>query len=149
MLCHSQRYFTAGGLVPVSSSWRQAPWDSRSEFFIFQLNTCGYSHYVTSFLMRGCIYRLQLLLVLASLVILRSEFLRTHDHILLPQIRDSPNLEGQVPLFISLRSRVAQLYPEALGSDFIASYGSQGYGGGIRTHLNTGALCLVSFVLAI
>jgi hypothetical protein len=29
---------------------------------------------------------------------------------------DSPNLEGQVPLFISPRNRVAQLYPRALGS---------------------------------
>jgi hypothetical protein len=31
-------------------------------------------------------------------------------------IWDSPNLEGQVPVFISLRNRVAQLYPRALGS---------------------------------
>jgi hypothetical protein len=31
-------------------------------------------------------------------------------------IRDSPNLEGQVPVFISPRKRVAQLYPWALGS---------------------------------
>jgi hypothetical protein len=28
---------------------------------------------------------------------------------------DSPNQEGQVPVFISPRSRVAQLYPRALG----------------------------------
>jgi hypothetical protein len=27
----SQNYFTTGGLPPISSSWRQAPWDSRSE----------------------------------------------------------------------------------------------------------------------
>jgi hypothetical protein len=31
-------------------------------------------------------------------------------------IWDSPNLEGQVPVFISPRNRVAQLYPRALGS---------------------------------
>jgi hypothetical protein len=30
-------------------------------------------------------------------------------------IRDSPNLEDQVPVFISPRNRVAQLYPRALG----------------------------------
>jgi hypothetical protein len=42
------------------------------------------------------------------------------------QIRDSPNLEGQVPIFISPRDRVAQLYP-------------QGYGGGIRTRLLSGS----------
>jgi hypothetical protein len=46
--------------------------------------------------MRGRVYRLQLLLVLASAVILRPESRRNHDHILLSHIRDSPNLEGQV-----------------------------------------------------
>jgi hypothetical protein len=34
---------------------------------------------------------------------------------------------------------VAQLYPQALGSLFVASYDSQGYGGGIRSRLHTGA----------
>jgi hypothetical protein len=33
-------------------------------------------------------------------------------------IWDSPNLEGQVPVFISPRNKVAQLYPRALGSLF-------------------------------
>jgi hypothetical protein len=70
---------------------------------------------------------------LASAVILRSESRGTHYHILLPQIRDSPNLEGQVPEFISPRNKVSRLYPQALGSLFVASYDSQGYGGGIRT----------------
>jgi hypothetical protein len=37
---------------------------------------------------------------------------------LLSQIRDSPNLEGQVLIFISPRNRMAQLYPQALGSLF-------------------------------
>jgi hypothetical protein len=32
---------------------------------------------------------------------------------------------------------MAQLYPQALGSLFVASYDSQGYGGGIRTRLHT------------
>jgi hypothetical protein len=67
------------------------------------------------------------MLVLASAVILRSESHGTHDHILLPQIRDSHNLEGQVPEFISSSSRMAQLYHQALGSLFVASYTSQGY----------------------
>jgi hypothetical protein len=39
----------------------------------------------------------------------------TDDHILLSQIRDSPNLEGQAPAFISPGNRVAQLYPQVLG----------------------------------
>jgi hypothetical protein len=40
---------------------------------IFQLNTCGYSPYVTTSLARGWVCHLQLLLVLASAVILRSD----------------------------------------------------------------------------
>jgi hypothetical protein len=87
---------------------------------------------------RGWVCRLQLLLDLASAVILRSESRGTHEHILLSQIRDSPNLEGQVPVCISPRNRVARLYPQALGSLFVASYDSQGYGGGIRLRLHTG-----------
>jgi hypothetical protein len=53
-------------------------------------------------------------------------------------IWDSPNLEGQVPVFISSRNRVAQ-YPRTLGSFFVASYDSQGSGGGILTRLHTGS----------
>jgi hypothetical protein len=30
----SQIYFTTGGLQPISSFWRQAPWDSRAEIFV-------------------------------------------------------------------------------------------------------------------
>jgi hypothetical protein len=99
--------------------------------FIFQLNTCRNSPYVTSSLMRGWVGHLQLLLVLANAVILRSESHGTHDHILLSQIRDSPNLEDQVPVFVSPRNRVARLYPQELDSLFVASCDSQGYGGGI------------------
>jgi hypothetical protein len=58
------------------------------------------------------------------------------DHIVLSQLRDSPNLEGQVSIFVSLRKRMGQLYPESLGSLFVASYDSQGYGVGIRTRLH-------------
>jgi hypothetical protein len=87
--------------------------------------------------MKGWVCHLQLLLVLASAVILRSKSRGTHD-ILLSQIRDSPNLEGQVPLVMSHCDRMAKLYPQAMGSLFVASYNSQGYGGGIRTHLHIG-----------
>jgi hypothetical protein len=50
-------------------------------------------------------------------------------------IWDSPNLEGQVPVFIFPRTRVAQLYSRALGSLYVVSYDSQGYGVGILTLL--------------
>jgi hypothetical protein len=61
---------------------------------------------------RDWIYRLQLLLTLASAVILGSESRGTSRHILLSQIQD----------FL-----------------FIASYDSQGYDGGIKPRLHTGA----------
>jgi hypothetical protein len=67
---------------------------------------------------------------------------RSHSWVRVPislsPIRDFPNLESQVSVFIYPRKRVAQLYPQALGSLLIASYDSQGYGGGIRTHLQDG-----------
>jgi hypothetical protein len=78
------------------------------------------------------------MLAFASAVILGPESRGTHDHILLSHIRDSPNLEGQGPVFISPRNRVAQLCPQALAYFFVASYDSQGYGGSIRTRLHTG-----------
>jgi hypothetical protein len=71
----------------------------------------------------GRVSRLQLL-VLASVLVLGSESHETHDHILVSQTRDSSNLEDQVPVFIFPRNRVAQLYPQALGSFFITSYDS-------------------------
>jgi hypothetical protein len=77
-------------------------------------------------LMREQVCCSQLLLVLTSAVILGSEFYKTCDHILLPQIRDSPNLEEQVPVFMSPRNRVLQFYPQALGSLFVASHDLQG-----------------------
>jgi hypothetical protein len=86
--------------------------------------------------MRGWVCRLQTLLVFASAVILRSESRGILDNILLSPIRDSPNLEDQVPVIISPRNRVAWLYPQAVGSLFVASYDSQGYGGGIQPGLH-------------
>jgi hypothetical protein len=74
--------------------------------------------------MTGRVSRLQSPLVLAIAVILGFHVRGTRDHISLLQIRDSPNLEGQ-------------LSSQALGSLLIASYDSQGYGWGIWT-LHTG-----------
>jgi hypothetical protein len=54
---------------------------------IYQLNTCGYSPYATFSLTRGWVCRLQLLLALASAVIIGPESCGTHDHILLSQMR--------------------------------------------------------------
>jgi hypothetical protein len=49
-----------------------------------------------------------------------------------------PQSGGPAPLFISPRNRVAQLYPQAMGSLLVAIYDSQG--GGIRPRLHTGEL---------
>jgi hypothetical protein len=81
-----------------------------------------------------------LLLALVSRVILESDSHGNHDLVLRSEIRDSPNLEGQVTVFISPRNTVAQLYLQALGSIFFASYDSQGCGGGIRSRLYTAFL---------
>jgi hypothetical protein len=58
-------------------------------------------------------------------------------------IWDSPNLEGQVP--VSPKNRVAQVYPRALCSLFVASYDSQDSGGGILSRLHTGHLASERF----
>jgi hypothetical protein len=119
--------FAVNQLVLATSPFRLT-----TSNFIFQLNNCGYSPYVTSSLTRGWFYRLQLPLTDANSVILRSESSGTHDHILLSQSRDSPNLQGQVPIFIFPRNRVTRLYPQTLSSLSVASYDSQGYDGVIR-----------------
>jgi hypothetical protein len=79
-------HFTSSGLLPISSSWRQALWDSRSVIF-FQLNACSYSPYVTSSVTKRCVCLLQFLLILAGAFILMSQSCETHDHILLSQIK--------------------------------------------------------------
>jgi hypothetical protein len=85
----SQSYFTTGGLPPISSSWRRAPWDSRPDF-CSQLNTFGQSLYIISSLTRGRTCCLKWMLALASAVILGFESRGTRDHILLSQILDFP-----------------------------------------------------------
>jgi hypothetical protein len=60
------------------------------------------------------ICNLQLVLSIASAVFLGSGFCGIHDKILLSQIWNSSRLVDQVPVFISSRNKVAQLYPPAL-----------------------------------
>jgi hypothetical protein len=62
-------------------------------------------------------------------------------------ISDSLNLEGQALVFVSPRKRVAQLYPRALRSLFVASYDSQGYGGDILTRRHPGRSLYYLFIL--
>jgi hypothetical protein len=67
------RRFTANQFFLATSPLRLT-----SSNFICQLHTCGYSLYVTCYLTIGWICRLQLLLIFASAVILRSESRGTH-----------------------------------------------------------------------
>jgi hypothetical protein len=126
------KYFASEWELELLYDWRFAakqfvlatsPSRLRNSDF-FQLNPCGRNIYVTAFLTRGWVCSLQLLLALTSAVIFGSGSRGVHDHILLSQIRDSPNLEDQVPVFISPRNRVAWVYPQPLGSLFVASFDS-------------------------
>jgi hypothetical protein len=102
------------------------PSGTRDQFFFFleisfgQLQAC---YFVVPFLMRGRVSNL-----------LYNCFWALPEQPLLGQspaelmvifyclIWDSPNLEGQVPVFISPMNRVAQLYTRVLDSLFVASY---------------------------
>jgi hypothetical protein len=73
---------------------------------------------------------------------------RSHSEVRVP--RDSshftvsdlrlPQPEGPGPVFIPPSNKVAWFYPRALGSLFVTSYDSLGYGGGIHPRLQTGEL---------
>jgi hypothetical protein len=70
-------------------------------------------------------------LVFAAIIILQSKFVSLASN---PQ-PGGPGLCIYVPI-----DRVAHLNPQAPGSVFVAFYDSQGYGGGILTHLHMGSL---------
>jgi hypothetical protein len=116
----SQRYGIKTDRQSASLSWCQAPiCDQRPIFLLrsliifIQLRVCWCG---APSLKRGRICSFQLLLGLASGVFLGSESRGTHDYILLSQYWDYPNLEIQVPVFISPMNRVDQLWSQALGS---------------------------------
>jgi hypothetical protein len=83
----------------------------------FQLNTCFRSPYVTSSLTRGWVCRLQLLLVLASAVILRSEARGTDDHILLSD-SSVPQPGGQGPRIYIPQGHGRPVIPPGTGFPF-------------------------------
>jgi hypothetical protein len=105
----SESYITTDW-QPVSLFWCQHPSGAhdRNVITVRHLRVCWCE---APSLTREGVCRLQLLLVFASAIIFASDSSGTHDHILLTQIRDPPNVDGQVPVFISSKSRVAQLYP--------------------------------------
>jgi hypothetical protein len=83
----SESYVTTDG-QSASLSWNEAPmWGLRQHIYYCQLRVCRCGAVC---LTRGRVCRLQLLLTLASAVILGSESCGTRDHVLLSQIRDFP-----------------------------------------------------------
>jgi hypothetical protein len=122
-LNQSQIYVTTDG-QSVCLSWCQAPiWIPKNRFLLLS-HSCGLVDIGASFLKRGRVCRLQLLLFLASTVVLESR--GTHSHILQSHIGGSPNLEAQVSVFISTGKGWSSYTLEALGSILVASYDSQG-----------------------
>jgi hypothetical protein len=106
----SESFVTTDG-QSASLSWNKAPiWGVLPVFITVRLLQVCYCGALS--LTKGRVCRLQMLLALASAVILGSQSRGTRDHILLAQIQD----------FL-----------------LIASYDSQGYGGGIRPHLHMGS----------
>jgi hypothetical protein len=84
---------------------------------------------------KSCLFRRELdHPVFASLNFAAVIFYRARLSALSP----TPNLEDQVSAFMSPSDKVAQLYPQASGSFFVAFYDLQGYGGGILTRQYTG-----------
>jgi hypothetical protein len=67
---------------------RAEPLETHGQNLFSQLNTWGYSPFITSSLTRGWVCHLQLPLALASAFILGSQSRGTRDHILLSQIRE-------------------------------------------------------------
>jgi hypothetical protein len=87
--------------------------------FFYQLNHCGHSPYVISFLTRGWVCSLQFLLAIASTVILGAESCGLMTIFCCLRFEIPPNLKGQVTVLISLRNRMARLYPQGLGTPFL------------------------------
>jgi hypothetical protein len=78
-----------------------------------------------------------MLLGLARAITLGSKSRRTYGHILLSHLRlPQPGGPGS-RIYIS-QEQGGPVIPRALGSLFVASYDSRGYGGGILTRLHTG-----------
>jgi hypothetical protein len=99
----------------------------------FSSDSCGFFYFVEPSLTRGRVCNLLLLLVLASAVPRDS---RPYFIVLI--LQTPPTWRAKSLYLYPPRNRVAQLYPRALGSLSVASYDSQGYGGGILSRLHMG-----------
>jgi hypothetical protein len=110
--------FTANQFVLAPSPLRP------TTSIFFQLDNCGYSPYVPLSLTGGCVRRLHLLLTLAIAAILGSESCGTHDHILLSQIRDTPQPGGPGPRIFIPQEQDGPVIPPGTGFPFLLTFSS-------------------------
>jgi hypothetical protein len=113
----SQSYITTDGQSASLSRCQTPIWDPQQTSLIFLIifrellvSWCG-----APSLTRSRARSLQLLLGLASSVFLRPESGGVMTIILLSQIWDSSNLEGQVPIFISPQDQASLVIPQDTG----------------------------------
>jgi hypothetical protein len=88
--------------------------------------------------MRGRVSRLQLLLVLASAVILTFESRGIHDRYFTVSDLKLPQPGGPGSRIYIPQEQGGPVITPGTGFPSVASYDSQGYGGGIRPRLHTG-----------
>jgi hypothetical protein len=105
----------------------------------FPSDSCGFVIFVAPSMTRGrvCNLLVQLLLGLARAVTLGPKSSRTHDHILLSHLR-LPQPGGPGSRIYIPQEQGGPVTPPGTGFPFVASYGSQGCGGGILTCLHMG-----------
>jgi hypothetical protein len=122
-------------LPPVSSSWQQSPWDSWPSIFLTEHLQSLSLHNILSD------ERMDLSFTIAAGPSQHSHFQVWVQQDLWPHFTvfnsRLPQPGGPGHSIYIPEEQGASLYPQALGSLFIASY-SQGHGGGIRPHLHTG-----------
>jgi hypothetical protein len=163
----SQSHFTTGDLPPISSSWRQAPWDSRAEISL-QLNPGDHNPYVTSSLTQGWVCLLwiasmskscydrrsvgQSVLVSNTNLGLKTRYffcLTLTGLLMWRALSDErtglsfvyatgPRQRSLSQVRVLWDSRPYFTVSDFETSLFVASYDSQGHGGGIRPRLHTG-----------
>jgi hypothetical protein len=60
-------------------------------------------------------------------------------------LRQTPNLEDQVPVFMSHSNKMVQFYPQSPGSLFVAFYYSHENSAGIPTRLRAGTSRIIIY----
>jgi hypothetical protein len=127
----------------ANQSWCLAPSGTRNQFFFLleiifrQWRVC---YFVAPSLTRGRICNILLMLILNSAVCSGLSPMGFKTIFYCPNSWDSPNLESQVPVFISPRNMVAEIYHQSLGSFSVISYTLHGILSSLYTGLKYGII---------